>query len=83
MGPVAMGGNVTEAIVHKRGPYAPYLGLIEAIERSDPMAIRRYVDALSIQIFDCNQALLRALATTQKLDAEQEERSEEMVFAPV
>jgi EAL and modified HD-GYP domain-containing signal transduction protein len=83
MGPVAMGGNVTEAIVNRRGPYAPYLALIEAIERSDPMAIRRHTDTLSIPIFDCNQALLRALAATQRLDAEQDARPEEMVFAPV
>jgi EAL and modified HD-GYP domain-containing signal transduction protein len=83
MGPVAMGGNVTEAIVNRRGPYAPYLALIEAIERSDPMAIRRHTDTLAIPIFDCNQALLRALAATQRLDAEQDARPEEMVFAPV
>ena len=83
MGPVAMGGNVTEAIVHKRGPYAPYLALIEAIERSDPMAIRRHTETLAIEIYDCNHALLRALATTQKIDAEHDERAEEMVFAPV
>ena len=83
MGPVGMGSKVTEAIVHKQGPYAPYLAVIEAIERSDPMAIRRHLDALGIPIFDCNLALMRALAATQKLDAEQENRSEEMVFAPV
>jgi EAL and modified HD-GYP domain-containing signal transduction protein len=83
MGPVAMGSKVMEAIVHKRGPYAPHLALIEAIERSDPMAIRRHAEALSIEIYDCNLALLRALAATQKIDAEHEERAEEMVFAPV
>ena len=83
MGPVGMGSKVTDAIVHKQGPYAPYLAVIEAIERSDPMAIRRHLDALGIPIFDCNLALMRALAATQKLDAEQENRSEEMVFAPV
>ena len=47
------------------------------------MAIRRHTDTLAIPIFDCNQALLRALAATQRLDAEQDERPEEMVFAPV
>jgi EAL and modified HD-GYP domain-containing signal transduction protein len=83
MGPVAMGSRVTDAIVHKAGPYAPYLALIEAIERSDPMAIRRHADALGIPIFDCNTALLRALATTHQLDLEQEERAEELAFAPV
>jgi c-di-GMP phosphodiesterase len=83
MGPVAMGSSVTEAIVHKRGPYAPYLALIEAIERSDPMAIRRNSEALSIEIYDCNHALLRALAAIEKIDAESEQRAEEMEFAPV
>ena len=83
MGPVALATSVTDAIVHRRGPYAPYLALIEAIERSDPMAIRRHADALGIPIFDCNQALLRALAATHRLDVEIERRSEEMLFAPV
>ena len=57
--------------------------MIEAIERSDPMAIRRHADAMGLPIFDCNQALLRALAMTQKIDAEQQQRPEEMEFAPV
>ena len=39
LGPVVMGSQVTDAIVHRRGPYAPHLALIEAIERSDPMAM--------------------------------------------
>jgi len=83
MGPVAMGSNVTEAIVHRRGPYAPYLALIEAIERSDPIGILRHSEKLGIEIFDCNQALLRALAATHRIDSEQDQRAEEMVFAPV
>ena len=60
-----------------------YLALIEAIERSDPMAIRRNSEALSIEIYDCNHALLRALAAIEKIDAESEQRAEEMEFAPV
>jgi EAL and modified HD-GYP domain-containing signal transduction protein len=83
IGPTSMGERVTDAIVNRRGSYAPYLALIEAIERSDPMGIRRQLETLSVPIFDCNQALLRALAATQKLDAEQAERPEEMLFAPV
>ena len=82
-GALTYGGKVTDGIVHRQGPYAPYLAVIESIERSDPMAIRRHLDALGIPIFDCNQALMRALAATQKLDAEQDNRSEEMIFAPV
>jgi EAL and modified HD-GYP domain-containing signal transduction protein len=83
MGPIALADNVTDAIVHRRGPYEPYLALIEAIERSDPMAIRRQAEALAIPIFDCNLALLRAIAATHRLDLEKEQRPEEMAFAPV
>src|SRR4029453_19405892 len=83
MGPITMSRKVTDAIVHRRGPYAPYLALIEAIERSDPMAIRRQSDDLSIPIFDCNQALLYAIAESHRLDIEKEQRPEEMVFASV
>lgn len=83
MGPVAMGRHVTDAIVDSRGPYAPYLALIEAIERSDPMSIRRHSEALAIPVFDCNLALLRALVETEKIDVEHAQRPEEMAFAPV
>jgi len=83
MGPVAMGRHMTDAIVDGSGPYAPYLALIEAIERSDPMAIRRHTEALAIPVFDCNLALLRALVDTEKMDVEQAQRPEEMAFAPV
>lgn len=83
MGPVAMGRHVTDAIAAGRGPYAPYLALIEAIERSDPMSIRRHTEALAIPVFDCNLALLRALVDTEQMDIEQAQRPEEMDFAPV
>jgi EAL and modified HD-GYP domain-containing signal transduction protein len=83
LGPVALGGRVTDAIVHRTGPYAPYLALIESIERSDPIAIRRHADTLGIPIYECNAALLHALAATHRLDAEHEERSEEFALAPV
>lgn len=83
LGPAVIGSRVKEALVQQSGPYAPLLALIEAIERSDPMAIRRHSDALDIPIFECNQALLHALADTQRIDAEQQQRPEEMMFAPV
>ena len=38
---------------------------------------------MGLPIFDCNQALLRALAMTQKIDAEQQRRPEEMEFLPL
>jgi EAL and modified HD-GYP domain-containing signal transduction protein len=67
---IALPENVIDAIVHKKGPHAPFLTLIEAIERSDPIAIGRQVDALAVDISACNQALLKAMATANTLDAE-------------
>jgi EAL and modified HD-GYP domain-containing signal transduction protein len=81
IGPVAMSGAVTEAIVHRIGPYAPYLALIEAIERSDPVSIRRQIEALAISVHRCNQALLSALATAQSLEPMVELATEELADA--
>jgi EAL and modified HD-GYP domain-containing signal transduction protein len=67
---IALPENVSDAIVHKKGPHAPFLTLIEAIERSDPIAISRQVDALAVPIAACNQALLKAMSTANSLDVE-------------
>jgi EAL and modified HD-GYP domain-containing signal transduction protein len=67
---IALPENVIDAIVHKKGPHAPFLTLIEAIERSDPIGISRQVDALAVPIAACNQALLKAMSTANSLDAE-------------
>ena len=67
---IALPENVIDAIVHKKGPHAPFLTLIEAIERSDPIGISRQVDALAVPISACNQALLKAMSTANSLDAE-------------
>ena len=67
---IALPENVIDAIVHKKGPHAPFLTLIEAIERSDPIGISRQVDALAVPIAACNQALLKAMSTANSLDAD-------------
>ncbi|MEF9997043.1 MAG: HDOD domain-containing protein, partial [Burkholderiaceae bacterium] len=67
---IALSDNVTDAIREHEGPHGPYLGLIEAIERGDPIAIRRATEALALPVSDCNRALLRALAAAQSLDGE-------------
>jgi EAL and modified HD-GYP domain-containing signal transduction protein len=83
LGPVALGTRVTDALAHRGGPYAPYLTLVEAVERGDPIGIRRQLDALGISVYDCNTALLRALAATHRLDAAPQEHAEELVLASV
>jgi len=58
----ALPSAVGEALIERSGPCAPYLALVEAIERSDPMNSRKHRESLGIAAFDCNLALLRALA---------------------
>ncbi len=67
---IALSENVVDAIVHRRGPYATYLALIESIERSDPIAIGKHIDALAIPVAACNQALLRAMSAANTLDSD-------------
>jgi EAL and modified HD-GYP domain-containing signal transduction protein len=67
---IALPESVIDAIVHKKGPHAPFLTLIEAIERSDPIAISRQLDALAVPVSSCNQALLMAMAAANTLDAD-------------
>jgi EAL and modified HD-GYP domain-containing signal transduction protein len=67
---IALSDNIIDAIVRRSGPYAPYLRLIEAIERSDPIAIRNHSDALALPVGACNEALLRAMAAAHSIDSE-------------
>jgi len=67
---IALSESIIEAIVRREGPYSGYLALIEAIERSDPLAIRKQVEALALPVAHCNQMLMRALAAADTLDTE-------------
>lgn len=67
---ISLSESIVDAILNRAGPYGPYLTLIEAIERSDPIAIRKQAEALAIPIATCNEALLKALASAQLLDSE-------------
>jgi EAL and modified HD-GYP domain-containing signal transduction protein len=67
---ISLSDTIVEAILQRGGPYGPYLNLIEAIERSDPIGVRRQTDLLAIPIARCNEALLQSLASAQLLDAD-------------
>jgi EAL and modified HD-GYP domain-containing signal transduction protein len=67
---IALPENVIDAIVLKKGPHAPFLTLIEAIERSDPIGISRQLDELAVDVSACNQSLLKAMSTANSLDAD-------------
>ena len=62
--------EVCAALIERSGPCAPFLALIEAIERSDPINSRRHREALGIASLDCNLAMLRALAAAPTVRAE-------------
>jgi len=67
---ISLSDSIVEAIVSRTGTYAPYLTLIEAIERSDPIAIRKQANALALPIGTCNEALLKAMSSAELLDAD-------------
>jgi len=67
---ISLSDNIVDAIVRRSGPYASYLTLIEAIERSDPIGIRKQADALALPIGACNEALLKSMTSAELLDAE-------------
>jgi len=57
--------SVLAKSAERAGPCAPYLSLAEAVERNDPVASRKQLEALDISQLDCNMAMLRALAAAQ------------------
>jgi EAL and modified HD-GYP domain-containing signal transduction protein len=67
---ISLSENVTDAIVRRQGPYAPYLALIESIERSDPIGLSKQIDALAMPVAACNQALLKAMSAANTLDSD-------------
>jgi EAL and modified HD-GYP domain-containing signal transduction protein len=67
---ISLSESIVDAILNRAGPYGAYLTLIEAIERSDPIAVRKQAEALAIPIAACNEALLKSLASAQLLDGE-------------
>jgi len=64
---VALPENITDAVLHRSGPCAPYLALVEAIERGDAIAVRDLAESVALPLYRCNSALLRALATAATL----------------
>jgi EAL and modified HD-GYP domain-containing signal transduction protein len=61
---------VVEALVHRTGPYAPFLKLAEASERSDFGQIARYAGDIDSTPEEVNVAELQALAWTEELAGE-------------
>jgi len=67
---ISLSENIVDAIVRRAGPYANYLTLIEAIERSDPIVIRKQSELLALPVGACNEALLKSMTSAELLDGE-------------
>lgn len=59
--------DVVEVLVHRRGPFQPFLDLVEACERSDDSAFAQQADALLLSGHQVNMAHLQALAWAEAL----------------
>ncbi|NWG86365.1 MAG: HDOD domain-containing protein [Hydrogenophilaceae bacterium] len=55
-------GPVAEALLHRRGPYAPYLNLVESCENQNFAGIERSANILGLDPAEINAAQLQALA---------------------
>ena len=66
---IALPENVVDAILHRQGPHAWYLALVESIERSDPVRVLETLDTVALPLGECNRALLSALATGELIDS--------------
>ncbi len=60
--------RVCETLLEGRGPYAPYLRVVELLERGPDSRLQESLDACVMSLEHCNRAVLRAL-TTQDLIA--------------
>ena len=61
---------IVQALVHQSGPYAPFLKLAEASERSDFEQIARYAGDIASSPEEVNLAQLQSLAWTEELTNE-------------
>jgi EAL and modified HD-GYP domain-containing signal transduction protein len=62
--------SIVEALIHQRGPYAPFLKLAVASERSDFEQIAHYAAAIDSSPEEVNLAQLQSLAWTEELTSE-------------
>ena len=65
-----MPAPIVDALVHRSGPYAPFLTLAEASEHSDFGQIARHAAAIASTPNEVNLAQLQALAWTEELTSE-------------
>lgn len=68
IGAVSLPEAITEALLHQRGPLAPFLELTVACETADDAAFARTAEALTLSNHQVNWAHLQALAWAESLN---------------
>ena len=66
---ISLSANVTEALLHRKGMFAPFLDLTLACESADDAAFARAATQLHLSNHQVNWAHLQALAWAENLDA--------------
>jgi len=67
---LSMPAPIVQALLHQTGPYAPFLKLTEASERSDFGQIARYAGDIGCSPEEVNLAQLQSLAWTEEMTGE-------------
>jgi c-di-GMP phosphodiesterase len=60
--------RVFEALVHERGPFQPYLALVNALEAGSPFDLKSSAESVMMGVQEINRALLRALNSASEID---------------
>ena len=67
---ISLPAEITEAIVSRRGPYAPYLALAIACEQDDQSSIEALAGQIGRDVADINGVHMDALLWAQRLSAD-------------
>ena len=67
---ISLPAEITEAILHNKGPYAPYLALAIACEQDDQSSIESLAREIGRDVADINGVHMDALLWTQELSAD-------------
>ncbi len=57
--------SIREALIGRTGPYAPYLGVAEAVERKPDDKLAHQLDNAFVTIESCNRALVKAVTVRE------------------
>ncbi len=67
---ISLPAEISEAILHRRGPYAPYLALAIACEEDDQQSIETLAKSIDREVAEINAAHMDALLWAQQMAEE-------------